>query len=286
KLIQETVCAFVFFLKFNAMHTGEHEFSYDEGSPDGPKKWGSLTSEWKSCSDGKSQSPIDIETKKAKDQPNDLKKAYNEAPAKLVNEGHYIVVCSLLPNKAHISHVITDLNYQFTNVIVIVLNVQWQGDAGGIEVNGSKYNLVQCHWHTPSEHTIDGKRYDAELHFVHSNDQKQLAVIGVLYKIGESDPFIEKMSESKFKGLDADGSDLGNVTASNTTSSNKYFRYAGSRTTPPCSEGITWTVAEKVRTISKDQIKMLKGAVDHKFEKNARPIQKLNGRTVTQFEDN
>ncbi|KAJ0566807.1 putative carbonic anhydrase [Helianthus annuus] len=235
-------------------HSGEHEFSYEDSSPDGPKNWGTLTTDWKPCSGGKSQSPINIDSKNAKDQPNDLKKDYKDAPARLYNKGHNIVV-------------------------------QWQGDAGGISINGSTYKLVQCHWHTPSEHTIDGKGYDAELHFVHSNDHKQLAVIGVLFEIGESDSFIEKMTASKFKGLDASGSDLGNVTASSTTTSDKYFRYSGSLTTPPCSEGVTWTVAEKVKTISKDQIELLKGAVDHEFQHNARPVQDLNGRTVTQFED-
>ncbi|KAI3787064.1 hypothetical protein L1987_41248 [Smallanthus sonchifolius] len=237
------------------MHSGDHEFSYEDASTSGPKKWGSLSADWKSCSAGKSQSPVNINSRKAKDQPNDLKMAYKEAPATLFNKGHNLVV-------------------------------QWQGDAGGIEVNGSTYKLVQCHWHTPSEHTIDEKRYDAELHFVHSNDQKQLAVIGVLFEVGETDPFIEKMTESKFKGLDADGSDLGKVSASSTTSGSKrYFRYGGSLTTPPCSEGVTWTVAAKAKTISKDQIKLLQGAVDHEFHENARPVQELNGRTVTQFED-
>ncbi|KAK1420693.1 hypothetical protein QVD17_22503 [Tagetes erecta] len=104
-----------------------HEFSYDEESPEGPKKWGTLSAEFKLCADGESQSPIDIQVKKAKDEPNDLKKAYKQAPAKLFHRGHNIAV-------------------------------EWQGDAGGIEVNGSTYKLVQCHWHTPSEHTFDGKR--------------------------------------------------------------------------------------------------------------------------------
>ncbi|XP_076955322.1 alpha carbonic anhydrase 7-like [Bidens hawaiensis] len=223
---------------------GDPEFSYEDMSSDGPKKWGSLTSKWASCSSGKSQSPIDIDSKNAKEQPNDLKKDYKEAAATLFNKGHNILV-------------------------------QWQGDAGGIEVNGSTYKLVQCHWHTPSEHTLDGK----------SNEMKQLAVIGVLYEVGAADPFIEQMTASKFKGLDSKGSDLGNVSAADATSSKKYFRYGGSLTTPPCSEVVTWTVAEDVKTISEDQIELLKGAVDHEFEKNARPVQGLNGRAVTQFED-
>ncbi|KAI7755135.1 hypothetical protein M8C21_026005, partial [Ambrosia artemisiifolia] len=238
---------------------GIHEFSYEEGSPSGPKKWGTLSAECKSCSDGESQSPVNIEVKKAKDQPNDLKRSYKEAPAKLVNRGYTIMV-------------------------------EWQADAGGIEVNGSTYKLVQCHWHTPAEHTIDGERqlirYDAEIHFVHSNDKDQKAVIGVLYTIGEPDPFIQNLSESKFKEIGTNGNDLGKVSASSSTSgSKKYYRYRGSLTTPPCSEGVTWTIAETIKSISKDQIELLKGPLDPEFKENARPVQELTGRTVTQFED-
>ncbi|KAL8191757.1 hypothetical protein R6Q57_028488 [Mikania cordata] len=239
------------------MDAGGHEFSYEEGSPNGPKNWGSLGAEFKACSDGESQSPVNIEAKNAKDQPNDLKKSYKEAPAKLFNKKHAIAV-------------------------------EWQGDAGGIEVNGSTYKLVQCHWHTPSEHTIDGKRhvYDAELHFVHSNEKDQKAVIGVLFAVGESDPFIEQLPDSKFKEISADGNDLGKVIASGVTSDTKnYFRYGGSLTTPPCTEGVIWTLAQNVKTISNDQIKLLKQPLDHEFQENARPVQELNGRTVMQFED-
>ncbi|PWA59161.1 alpha carbonic anhydrase 3 [Artemisia annua] len=232
----------------------EHEFSYQDSSPDGPKRWGTLTAKWKPCSNGEIQSPIDIDTKKAKDQESDLKKDYKDASAKIVNKGHNLVV-------------------------------QWQGDAGGIEINGSTYKLVQCHWHTPSEHTIDGKRYDAELHFVHSNDKDQLAVIGVLYTVGEADPFIENMKD-KIKGVTTNGNDVGKLSAKSTTSGpTKYFRYGGSLTTPPCSEGVIWTVTEKVQTISKDQIILLQEPLDHEYHENARPVQELNGRTVTQFED-
>ncbi|XP_076881641.1 alpha carbonic anhydrase 4-like [Bidens hawaiensis] len=259
----------------------DHEFNYDDASPIGPKKWGSLSAGFKACSDGESQSPVDIEAKKAKDQHNDLKRSYKEAPAKLFNKGHHIAVCSLVPNKLMHATMISVLTF----VLVIVLTVEWDGDAGGIEVNGTTYKLVQCHWHIPGEHTFDGKRYDAEIHFVHSNDKYQLAVVGVLYAIGEPDPFIGKLSESKFKEISANGNDLGKVSASSITSSKKYFRYGGSLTTPPCSEGVTWTVAETVKSISKEQIESLEGPLEAEFKENARPVQQLSGRTVTQFED-
>ncbi|KAJ0797923.1 putative carbonic anhydrase [Helianthus annuus] len=232
-----------------------HEFSYLKDSLNGPTKWGSLGAQFKSCSDGESQSPINIEAKKAKDQPYDLKKSYKEAPAKLFNRDHAITV-------------------------------EWQGDAGGIEVNGTAYQLFQCHWHIPSEHTINGKKHDAEIHFVHIDGNDQKAVIGYLYTIGKADPFIEKLSESKLEAIDSNGNALGKISASSATSgSKKYYRYRGSLTTPPCSEGVTWTVADTTKSISKEQIELLKGPLDHGFKENARPVQELRGRTVTKFED-
>lgn len=58
-----------------------------------------------------------------------------------------------------IAVIVNLLLYQLTFLCLVFYQVEWDGDAGGIEVNGSTYKLVQCHWHTPSEHTIDGKRY-------------------------------------------------------------------------------------------------------------------------------
>lgn len=69
--------------------------------------------------------------------------------------------------------------------------------------------------------------------------------------------------KDKIKALGKDGNDLGEISATKSTSDNKkYFRYFGSLTTPPCSEGVIWTVAEKVKSISKDQIQLLKGPLD------------------------
>ncbi|KAI3801301.1 hypothetical protein L1987_29405 [Smallanthus sonchifolius] len=92
--------------------------------------------------------------------------------------------------------------------------------------------------------------------------------------------------KSKFKEIGANGNDLGKVSACSITScSKKYFRYSGSLTTPPCSDGVIWTLAQKVKSISEDQIKLLKGPLANEFQENARPVQELNGRTVMQFED-
>ncbi|KAJ9548139.1 hypothetical protein OSB04_020682, partial [Centaurea solstitialis] len=205
-------------------------FGYSEQDPSGPGKWGSLRPEWKTCSTGKQQSPIDINVKQAKFQPDELKAVYKHAPAKLVNRDHAI-------------------------------SVEWLEDAGGIEIKGVLYNLIQCHWHTPSEHTIDGVRFDAELHIVHKSDANQKAVISCLHKIGESDPFIGNLTD-KIKVLGPEGIDLGRISANSIKCvSKRNFRYMGSLTTPPCDEEVLWTVTEKTRPVAADQLQLLKGAL-------------------------
>ncbi|KAJ0598582.1 putative carbonic anhydrase [Helianthus annuus] len=186
--------------------------------------------------------------------PGDLKRAYIDAPARLVN-GH-------------------------DNI-----GIEWLGDAGGIQVNGSTYKLHQCHWHTPSEHKIDGKKFDAELHIVHKNDKGQKAVISTLHTVGQSDPFIGSLTKKINMLGTKEEIDLGKISASSIKhEGKKYYRYIGSFTTPPCTEGVIWTIEEKVRSISKDQIKLLKGLHQRESRQNARPLQLLGGRPIWIFD--
>lgn len=76
------------------------------------------------------------------------------------------------------------------------MQLEWEGDAGHIEINGTEYKLKQFHWHSPSEHTIDGKKYDLEAHLVHETPQGQTAVVGILYKIGRADSFLSSVTLS------------------------------------------------------------------------------------------
>ncbi|KMZ73116.1 hypothetical protein ZOSMA_153G00080 [Zostera marina] len=65
-----------------------------------------------------------------------------------------------------------------------------------------------------------------------------------------------------------------------------YYRYMGSLTTPPCTEGVIWTVMEQIRPISAKQVKMLKRAVETEFKKNARPIQAIHDRQIKLYQPN
>nr|XP_009631466.2 alpha carbonic anhydrase 7-like [Nicotiana tomentosiformis] len=73
--------------------------------------------------------------------------------------------------------------------------LQWHGNAGSVLINGTEYPLQQAHWHSPSEHTVNGRKYAMEMHMVHLNENatNKIAVIGVLYKFGKPDKFLSKL---------------------------------------------------------------------------------------------
>lgn len=91
-------------------------------------------------------------------QPPDLKMAYKDAPAKLVNIGFFLNVSKLSPSSCLHIYMLPSSLYIVIVSSFLIFQIEWQGDAGGISINGVNYNLVHSHWHFPSEHTIDGKR--------------------------------------------------------------------------------------------------------------------------------
>ncbi|KAK4762181.1 hypothetical protein SAY87_030065 [Trapa incisa] len=252
----------------------EHPFTYDKVSEVGPMNWGLLKPEWRACKNGKIQSPIDLTSGgvQVSFHLGKLKRDYKPAPATILNRGHDIAVL-------------------------------WKGYAGKIIINGTRYDLVQCHWHSPSEHIFNGTRpdfllwYNLELHIVHSSPQGKIAVIGIVYKYGRPDRFLKKLiSHMHWHGLQEKGKDvltsdeepeekyIGIVNPGEIKfGSRKYYRYIGSLTTPPCTEGVVWTISKKVRTVSRQQVRALRAAVHDSFKVNARPVQKLDGRKVSMY---
>ncbi|KAI4300479.1 hypothetical protein L6164_033855 [Bauhinia variegata] len=238
-------------------------FSYSGSN--GPDKWGSLSPNFSDCSKGKAQSPVDltmaniIQNKQLKP----LDRNYSPANATLVNNGFNI-------------------------------GVHFDGDVGGITIDGKRYSLIQMHWHSPSEHHLEGKQLDAELHLVHKADDRGLAVVAVLHHFGDSDPMISKIKDKLIElGKKKPKSDEEAHIALGTfdvkwikRNSHKYYRYVGSLTTPPCKEKVIWTILGKVRSISKKQIDLLKAPLGEGFKNNARPLQPLNGRKIEMRYDN
>jgi carbonic anhydrase len=219
-------------------HTVHWAYAGDEA---GPENWGELDHAYAACSDGLTQSPIDITVPQPEDLAN-LVIAYRPSPLRVHNNGHTVVA-----------------NYA----------------AGSyIEVDGERYFVDSLHYHTPSEHIVDGQPADAELHIVHKKGD-ELAVIGILLKEGAENPAYQPLLDNLpgeegpavNTGVTINAADL--LPAEQTT-----YRYSGSLTTPPCTEGVRWLVMTTPVELSADQL----AAFQAVFAGNARPVQPLNER--------
>jgi carbonic anhydrase len=147
-----------------------------------------------------------------------------------------------------------------------------------ITVDGARYELVQFHFHKPSEEKIDGKAFDMVAHLVHKDAQGHLAVVAVPLAKGSENQLIatlwknlphEKEHEAKLDSVSINVADL-------LPSKRGYFTFEGSLTTPPCSEGVRWFVLKQPTSISAAEI----AAFGKLYPMNARPVQSLNGREV------
>ncbi|KAK2654909.1 hypothetical protein Ddye_007961 [Dipteronia dyeriana] len=242
----------------------EKEFDYSESGEKGPAHWGDLKQEWGACKSGGMQSPIDMSSDRVQvvAKSPDIQRTYYPCNAILKNRGH-------------------DISLQWLN-----------NSAGMIKINGSadNYILQQGHWHSPSEHTINGRRFDLELHMVHvcpdPNVTNYIAVIALLYKIGPPDPFLSKLMENVMPIADQMAErNIGEIDPKDIKmGGRKYYRYMGSLTVPPCTEGVIWTINKKIRTVSQDQVNALRTAVHDFAEVNARPLQPLNSRRVQLYD--
>ena len=214
---------------------------------EGPEHWGEINPDYAVCGTGKSQSPIDVESATGDNLAN-ISFHYQPSEVNILNNGHTVQV-----------------NY----------------DSGSyIELDGARYDVAQFHYHAPSEHAVDGNLFAAELHIVHKNADGGLSVVGILLDEGAQNdafqPFIENLpaeeSEVADAGVKINAADL--LPAVQTT-----YRYSGSLTTPPCSEGVNWLLMTTPVELSAEQISALESLFDHG---NNRPVQPLNDRPLVE----
>jgi len=213
----------------------------------GPALWGNLDPSFSTCKDGKSQSPIDLVYKK----PTSTQKIeflYEEGPLAIADTGH---------------------------------NLLATGTKGSlVSVAGDTYNLVQLHIHSPAEHTLSGKSFDAAIHFLHKNSAGQILMSSVLINEGTANPVFDQIIKNvptTKKKVEKSGV---NFNPKNLLPAiHTHYDYVGSLSHPPCTEGVRWIVLNTPITVSKEQLAKLKGY----YQNNSRPIQPLNGRTVTNY---
>ena len=224
----------------NSAHSKHWEYS----GTTGPSHWGDLAEEFSTCKTGKLQSPFNITADITASLPY-LGLNYRSVPMKIINNGHTIQAD--------------------------------QTGGGQLVVDGKTYNLLQFHFHSGSEYSIDGKSYPLEVHLVHASDEGALAVVGVMFEEGAPNSELNKIWDNmpSSKGENIVSGKTVNVNKLLPTSK-KYYRFMGSLTTPPCTEGVNWHMMSKPITASKEQIAAFKAI----FPMNARPLQDENNRLV------
>lgn len=147
-----------------------------------------------------------------------------------------------------------------------------------LKLGGNTYSLKQFHFHTPSEHTVDGKHTPMEMHMVHASTDGKLAVVSIMIEEGKANANFAKIIEYLPSAPgDTVKADHKLVLDAHMPNKEKAYHYVGSLTTPPCSEGVEWLVLTERITMSPDQIK----AFATRMNNNNRPVQKLNDRAVT-----
>jgi len=221
-----------------------HQVHWSYAGETGPSHWGELTEEFATCATGRRQSPIDLAGPTPRDLP-DVVFDYRPSPARILNNGH---------------------------------TIQVEVDPGNrIEVDGDGYELVQFHFHAPSEHIVAGEQADAELHLVHASAEGALAVVGVLIREGAVnaavDPFWDELPAAPASARALDEEVLLEALL---PSDRTIVRYDGSLTTPPCTEGVRWFVMTGTVELSRDQLAALTSIIAG----NRRPVQPRNERAI------
>jgi carbonic anhydrase len=230
----------------SALAEGEHHWSYSGDT--GPARWASMEHDFAACGIGKTQSPIDI-------RDSDVKKAalpaivfdYKPSDLRIVDNGHTIQV-----------------DY---------------APGSFITADGKRYQLLQFHFHKPSEEKINGRSAAMVAHLVHKDDGGHLAVVAVMLKPGQANRLVDTLWKNvphdKEKPTAVDGV---RIDANDLLPPNKagYYTFTGSLTTPPCSEDVTWFVMKTPTSISNAEVTRFAQL----YPMNARPTQPINGREI------
>jgi carbonic anhydrase len=223
----------------------EHHKPFGYGPDNGPEKWGQLADKDALCEKGDMQSPIDLAGANAIGNVA-LAVDYEAGPLTVSNKG---------------------------------LTIQADFAPGSTMTSGgTTFNLIQIHFHTPSEHAISGKRYPLTGHFVHATERGKLGVLGVMFEAGAANVELAKILAAAPTGKSGPATVAGQKIDPNgmLPAGRSVYRYMGSLTTPPCSEGVNWHVLKDPISASADQI----AAFEKLMGDSARPVRALNNRLV------
>ena len=205
----------------------------------------------------KNDSPIDVNTERVVKTEPLVKPEFHYSPFsfQVKNTGHSIEL-------EHIHH-------RHSDVIVYPNDYMF--------LDGTEYDLLQAHFHAPSEHTIDGRHGAMELHLVHKDTDGNIAVVGVLIDPGAENPTLKETFTRlpQSKGLGAKLKDRINLSAF-LPPNPAWYRYDGSLTSPPYTKGVKWCILTTLLELSQSQIDAFTGL----YPNSNRHVHDLHGRTV------
>jgi carbonic anhydrase len=230
----------------NPGNPNHHLVHWSYGGARNPTRWGELSENYILCETGQFQSPIDISEKNIADEPaQPINFNYQRIPLTIKNNGHTIQV-----------------DYP---------------PGSYIQINGETYQLLQFHFHTPSEHTVERNAYGMEMHLVHQNQAGNFAVVGVLIEEGAENYFLQPLWDHFPESEGEKNLEKVMINAQSLLPEKReYYRYDGSLTTPPCSEGVKWYVMKNPIEASAEQIEQFMEI----YQMNARPVQPLHRRKI------
>ncbi len=278
------------------------------GGHEGPSGWGDLDGEWARCKVGAQQSPIDLPMHAASSGRNKAPPPAATAPARdgakgTATDGAKAAVkehgkeAGKQGDKEPAAEPVqgpplTAAEAKLTvDYLPLPLLIHNNGHAVRLEnrsnnyitVGGKRFELLEFHMHSPSEHTVAGKPFDLELHLVHKSATGQLAVLGILFEKGAANEILGELmrklpkttspTPEPIKGKPVDVAALVSLAEG-------YWHYPGSLTTPPCKEGVLWFVQKKTRTLDERDIEKYRALFGGRTN---RTVQALGDRHVLEL---
>jgi carbonic anhydrase len=231
-----------------AAQSADHGAPWDYEGKHGALTWGKLDPAYKACSEGHEQSPIDIRGAHLNKALQPIEFHYIGGPVTLEHNGHTIVV--------HVN------------------------PGSYIVAGGTRYDLVQFHFHHPAEEAIKGKLTDMDIHLVHKSADGKLAVVAIRLAEDRTTPPNAVLAEL-WPHLPTKAGDTEKVTnivnAGGLLPPDRgYWTYTGSLTVPPCTEDVRWFILQQEVTLSRDQLQAFAAL----FKVNSRPLQDPHGRRI------
>lgn len=210
----------------------------------GPGEWDKLNSASQACSIGHRQSPIDIVNVEKGALPK-LQVKWLPSKGYLLNNGHAIQI--------------------------------GLDNGGSLILDEDEYEFVQAHFHSPSEHWINGQLFPMEAHFVHRNRKSQALAVAVLIAGGGAHEAFGSFASVLPNTADQRHILQGEVSLTSLLPTRlSYWSYSGSLTTPPCSEQVRWIICKEPIHVNDTDIELFRAL----YPMNARPIQRNHGRVV------